>query len=347
MKRKNTKKINIKDITLGGNNHIFIQSMTNTKTKNIKATIKQINELEKIGCEIIRVSILDIEDAMAIKDIVKNVSIPVVCDIHFNYKLALIAIENGCHAIRLNPGNIKNGIHIKEVIDACKKRNIPIRIGINAGSLPNNKNNYKEMLKLCKKEIKLLESFNFYNIVISLKSSNIDDTIKAYRLASKKYKYPLHIGLTEAGNLIDGSIKSTLALTLLLNKGIGNTIRISLTGDPKTEIYAAKSLLKNLGLRKDIPELISCPGCGRLDYDIENISKKVNDFLQTINKDIKVAVMGCIVNGPGEAKACDYGIAGNKNNVAIFKKGKIIETVKANKAYDKLINIIKNDIEKD
>jgi (E)-4-hydroxy-3-methylbut-2-enyl-diphosphate synthase len=322
-KRNNTIEVKIKDKKIGSGNKILIQSMTNTKTKDIESTINQILELEKYGCDIIRVAVLDLDDAKAIKEIKKRINIPLVADIHFDPNLAIESILSGVDKIRLNPGNIKNKEKIVEIVNLCKERNIPIRIGVNGGSLPKGmKPTAKNMIKAAKMHISILEELNFNNIVLSLKASSIDLSLKAYKLAAKEFPYPLHVGITEAGTSFKGLIKSSIGLTKILELGIGDTIRVSLTGDPKDEVIAAKEILSNLHLIDNIPTFTSCPTCGRCSYDMIPIAKEIEEYLNTVNKPIHVAVMGCAVNGPGEAKEADLGIAGGINEAILFKKGK-------------------------
>ena len=349
-KRKQTKTIKVGNIEIGGNNKVVIQSMTNTKTKDINATVNQIIELEKLGCEIIRVACLDLEDAKAIKDIKKQIHIPIVADIHFDYKIALEAIKSGVDKIRINPGNIGSEENIKKVVDACKKKHIPIRIGINGGSLEkdllvNNKVTVKGMIESAKRNVALLEKYDFHDICLSLKATNLDLCIKAYEQASKVFPYPLHIGITESGTKFSGTIKSSIGLGILLKKGIGNTIRVSLSDNPKEEILVAKEILKDCNLYHG-PKLISCPTCGRTRINLLPIAKEIESFLQTINNDITVAVMGCAVNGPGEAKEADIGIAGGINEAVIFKKGEIIKKVKQEDIIPELKKIINEMIKK-
>ena len=329
MLRENTRVVKIGDKCIGGNNPILIQSMTNTKTKDVKGTINQILELEKYGCDIIRVAVLDMEDANAIKEIKKGIHIPLVADIHFDPELAITAIKNEVDKIRLNPGNIQNKEKIKEIVMLCKERNIPIRIGVNSGSLPKGMElNAKNMILAAKSHIEILEDLDFYNIVLSLKASNIKLAKEAYELASKEFDYPLHVGITEAGTDFKGLITSSIGLNEILGMGIGNTIRVSLTADPILEVKAAKDILKELGLKNNIPTLTSCPTCGRTQIDLIPIAKEIEEYLYTVNKDIHVAVMGCIVNGPGEAKEADLGIAGGKGEALIFSKGVPIRKIK-------------------
>lgn len=334
MLREETRSVQVGNLTIGGNNHVVIQSMCNTKTKNVEATIKQINALEQAGCELVRVAVFDKEDAYAIKEIKKGIHIPLVADIHFDYKLALIAIESGIDKVRINPGNIGSIEKVKAVVDACKEKHIPIRIGVNGGSLEKDiLEKYGEptpegMVESAMKHVKILEDLDFHDIVISLKSSNTMLTIKAYELASKTFPYPLHVGVTEAGTALGGTIKSALGIGTLLYEGIGNTIRVSLSDDPVEEIKVAKILLKELGLLKGVPTLVSCPTCGRIQYDLIPIAKEMEDFLKDIHLDITVAIMGCAVNGPGEARHADIGIAGGVGEGLLIKHGEIVKRVK-------------------
>ena len=342
MKRDETRAIKIGNLTVGGNNEVIIQSMTNTKTKDIKATVKQINELADAGCQLVRLAVLNMEDALAIKEIKSQVNIPLVADIHFDYRLALQAIESGIDKIRINPGNIGSIDKVKLVVEACKKRQIPIRIGVNGGSLEKDilekygRPTAKGMIESAKKHIKILESLDFYDICISLKSSNTLLTIEAYQLASETFPYPLHIGVTEAGTKLGGTIKSSLGIGTILYQGIGNTIRVSLSDNPIEEIKVGKILLKELELIDNVPTLVSCPTCGRIQYDLIPIAKEIEDFLNTIKANITVAIMGCAVNGPGEAKHADIGIAGGVNEGLLIKKGEIIRKVKQENIVDEL-----------
>lgn len=332
--RKYTRKIKVGSVSIGGDNKVVIQSMTNTKTKDVEETVKQILELEKVGCEIIRVACLDIEDAEAIKAIKAKIHIPIVADIHFDYKIALKAIESGVDKLRINPGNIGGRDRVEKVVNACKEKNIPIRIGVNAGSLEKEllqkyggSPTAEAMVESALKHIKILEELNFYDICVSLKASDLDLCIRAYEKASESFDYPLHIGITEAGTAFSGTIKSSIGLGVLLREGIGNTLRVSLSDDPVEEVKVAKEILKDCGLYKKSPTFISCPTCGRTQIDLIPIAKEVEDFLQTIEADIKVAVMGCAVNGPGEAREADIGIAGGIEEGLLFKKGEIIKKV--------------------
>lgn len=345
--RKLKKEIKIGNIFIGQNNPIKIQSMTNTKTKDIKNTIDQIIQLEKIGCEIIRVAVVDLEDAKAISEIKKSINIPIVADIHFDYNLAIESIKNGADKIRINPGNIGNEEKIKAIIDEAKLFNIPIRIGVNSGSIEkhiiekHNGPTIDAMIESLDNHIKIFEKHEFYNIVLSIKTTNIYDTIKVNQILNEKYDYPLHIGLTESGTITSGTIKSSFVLGTLLSQNIGDTIRVSLTGDPKNEIIVAKEIL-SMTNHLDKPTLISCPTCGRTSYDMLKIVNEVETFLNTMNKKITVAVMGCVVNGPGEAKHADIGIAGGNKKAVLFKKGQIIKTLDEKDILQELIKEIKN-----
>ena len=343
MNRLETRKINVGGIEIGGQNKVIIQSMTNTKTKDVNATVKQILDLEKVGCEIIRVAILDMDDAKAVGEIKRQIHIPLVCDIHFNPNFALEAIRQGTDKIRLNPGNIEDEEKIKEIVNLCKERHIPIRIGINGGSL-NKKYKHSEeaMIASAKDHLRILEAMDFHDVCLSFKSSDPLECIKAYKLASNTFPYPLHLGVTEAGGLINSTIKSSVALGNLLLDGIGDTIRISISDDPIEEVKVAKKLLRTVGLRNDVPNLISCPTCGRIQYDMLPIVRQMEEYLETINKNINVAIMGCPVNGPTEAARADVGVAGAKDSAILFKKGQIIKTI----PQDKIIETLKEEIEK-
>lgn len=335
--RNETIIVHVGNILLGGNNPILIQSMTNTKTKDIEGTIKQILELERLGCDIIRVAVLDKDDAYSISKIKKEIHIPLVADIHFDPELAIIAIKQGVDKIRLNPGNITNKEKIKEIVSLCKERQIPIRIGVNAGSLPKGMTvNAQNMIKAAKSHIEILEALDFYDIVLSLKASNIDLAYEAYKLASEEFPYPLHIGITEAGTSFKGLITSSIGLTKILSLNIGNTIRVSLTDDPKYEVIAAKEILRELHLKNNMPTLTSCPTCGRTQINLIPIAKEIEEYLHTIKKNIHVAVMGCAVNGPGEAREADLGIAGGVGEALIFKKGVIIRKIKEENIIEEL-----------
>lgn len=340
--RKDTRKITVGNIQIGGENNVVIQSMCNTKTKDIEATVNQILALEKAGCEMIRVACLDEEDAKAIKDIKSKIQIPIVADIHFDYRIALAAIEAGVDKIRINPGNIGSEERTRAVVEACKAKHIPIRIGVNGGSLEKEllekygKPCAEAMVESAKKHVEILEKLDFYDTCISLKASNLDLCLEAYEMAANTFKYPLHLGITEAGTAFSGTIKSSIGLGVLLRQGIGNTIRVSLSDDPIEEIKVAKEILKDCGLYKKSPTLIACPTCGRTQYDMIPIAKEMEKFLQTLESNITVAVMGCVVNGPGEASNADIGIAGGKNEAVLFKKGKVIRKIPQEKIVEEL-----------
>ena len=334
-KRNETRQIDVNGVKIGGQDKVVIQSMTNTKTKDVEATVKQTLELEKVGCEIIRVACLDIDDAKAIKEIKEKIHIPIVADIHFDYKIALEAIKSGVDKIRINPGNIGSEEKTKAVVDACKANKIPIRIGVNSGSIEkeilkkyNGKPTADGMVESALRHIRILEKLDFYDTCISLKASNLDLCIEAYEKASEKFDYPLHIGITESGTAFSGTVKSSIGLGVLLKEGIGDTIRVSLSDNPVEEIKVAKEILKNCGLYKKSPTLIACPTCGRTQIDLIPMAKEVENFLQGIEADITVAVMGCAVNGPGEARCADIGIAGGVKEGLLFKKGEIIRKIK-------------------
>lgn len=344
--RKDTRKIMVGKVQIGGQNKVVIQSMCNTKTKEIDSTVKQILDLEKAGCEIIRVACLDIEDAKAIKKIKEGIHIPIVADIHFDYKIALEAIASEVDKVRINPGNIGSEEKVRQVVEACKQKNIPIRIGVNAGSLEKDllekygKPTAKAMVESAKRHVEILEKLDFYNIAISLKASNLDLCIEAYQEASKEFNYPLHLGITESGTEFSGTIKSSIGLGYMLRQGIGDTMRVSLSDDPVKEIGVAKEILKDCNLYSGSPTLIACPTCGRTQIDLIPIAKQVEEFLKTINSNITVAVMGCAVNGPGEAREADIGIAGGIKEGLLFKKGEIIKKVKQ----EEIVDVLKQEI---
>lgn len=341
MNRTETKQVKVGNLLMGGNNKVYIQSMTNTKTYQIKETVDQIKRLTDAGCEIVRVAVLNMADAYALGEIKKQITIPLVADIHFNYKLAIEAINQGVDKIRLNPGNIADKEKVKLVVEACKAKNIPIRIGVNSGSMMDNLEPTPEnMVKTAKYHIDILEELGFFDIVLSLKATDMQTMIAAYKLASKTFPYPLHIGVTEAGTAFGGSIKSAMGIGIVLNEGIGSTIRVSLTDTPEIEIRAAKEILKNLKLIENVPNLISCPTCGRIQYDMIDIAKQLEEYLTKVNKPITVAVMGCKVNGPGEAKHADIGVAGGKGEAVIFKKGEIVTKVKEAEVYNTIVKMI-------
>ena len=333
MKRNETRSIKVRNLTLGGTDHVIIQSMCNTRTKNVEATVSQILKLEEAGCELIRLAIIDQDDANAIKEIRKQTHIPLVADIHYDYRLAIAAVENGIDKIRLNPGNIGKKENVQAVVNVCKEHHIPIRIGINSGSLEKDihekygKPTAEGMMESAKRHVDILEELDFHDICLSFKSSDPLLCIEAYRLASKTFPYPLHLGVTEAGTFIGSAIKSSMALGTLLNEGIGDTIRISVNGDPVNEITIVKQLLKCCGLIKNTPNLIACPTCGRTQWDMQPVVNEIESFLTTVNCNVTVAIMGCAVNGPGEAKHADIAIAGGRNEGLLIKKGVVIEKI--------------------
>ncbi len=339
--RELKKEIKVGSVVIGGANHVVIQSMTNTKTSDIDATIKQINELEKLGCELIRVAVLDEFDATSIKTIKEHIHIPLVADIHFDYKLALSSIEAGADKIRINPGNITNEAEIRAIIERCKEKHIPIRIGINSGSLEKKLiDKYggptvDALIESIDSSVKRLESYGFTDIILSVKATDIESTIKVNEALDRKYNYPIHIGLTESGTINAGVIRSSYTLGMILNKGIGSTIRVSLHGNPTNEIPVCKEILSIFGLYQK-PTLIVCPTCGRTNYNMTPIVDEIEQFISTINAKIKIAIMGCVVNGPGEAKDADIGIAGGKNQAILFKKGKIITKLHEDEIIDRL-----------
>ncbi len=331
--RKITKEIKIGDRVIGGGKPILIQSMTNTKTQDVEATVNQIRELTRAGCEIIRCAVPDMEAAQALSQIKKQIAIPLVADIHFDYRLAIAAIENGADKIRINPGNIGSDDRIREVVKAAKEKEIPIRVGVNSGSLEKELvEKYhgvtaEGLVESALDKVRKIESFGYDNLVISIKSSDVMMCVKAHELISEKTDYPLHVGITESGTIISGNIKSAIGLGLILHQGIGDTIRVSLTGNPLEEIKSAKLILKTLGLRKGGIEVVSCPTCGRTQIDLIGLANQVENMVGDIPLDLKVAVMGCAVNGPGEAREADIGIAGGVGEGLLIKHGKVIRKV--------------------
>lgn len=328
-----TREIHIGNRVIGGSHPILIQSMCNTKTENVQATVDQILRLEEAGCEIIRVAVPTMKAATAIKEIKKQIHIPLVADIHFDYRLALAAIENGVDKIRINPGNIGNLERIQMVVDACKKRNIPIRVGVNSGSLEKHliekygSVTAEGLVESALDKVRIIENLGYQNLVISIKSSDVLMCIRAHELISTKTDYPLHVGITESGTIQRGTVKSSVGLGIILYQGIGDTIRVSLTGDPVEEVTCAKLILKTLGLRKGSVEVVSCPTCGRTSIDLISLANQVENLVAGYEMDIKVAVMGCVVNGPGEAKEADIGIAGGIGEGLLIKKGVVIKKV--------------------
>lgn len=345
IKRRKSKQIAIGNVKIGGDAPISVQSMCNTDTRNVEQTLDQIGELAANGCEIVRLAVLNKDAAAAIKNIVKKSPVPLVADIHFDYRLAIQCIENGIHALRINPGNIGKREHTIKVVEAAKAHQVPIRIGINAGSL---EKEFAEldlpledkMIKSAMRHIEILEDLNFYDIKLSLKSSDVMTTIKAYQKASEMIEYPLHLGVTEAGTLKMGLIKSSIGLGTLLSQGIGDTIRVSLTENPVEEVEAGYGILKSLGLRQRGVNFISCPTCGRTQIDLIGLAKKVEERFKNLDLPITIAVMGCPVNGPGEAKHADFGVAGAIKEGYIFKKGEIIARVPEADLINSLENII-------
>ena len=348
MYREHTKVIQIGDRKIGGGNPVLIQSMTNTKTEDVEATVKQILALEAAGCEIIRCTVPTKEAAEAITEIKKQIHIPLVADIHFDYKMAIAAMENGADKIRINPGNIGGRDKIKAVVDVAKARNIPIRVGVNSGSLEKELvEKYggvtaQGLVESALDKVKIIEDLGYDNLVISIKSSDVMMCVKAHELLAEQTNYPLHVGITEAGTVYSGNIKSAVGLGIILYEGIGDTIRVSLTGDPLEEIKSAKRILKTLNLRKGGIEVISCPTCGRTKIDLIGLANQVETMVQEFPLDIKVAVMGCVVNGPGEAKEADIGIAGGKGEGLLIKKGEIVKKVPENQLLDVLREELSN-----
>ena len=334
MIRENTKVISIGGCCIGGENPIAIQSMCNTKTEDVKSTVAQILALEEAGCDIIRVAVPTMEAAEAIKEIKKQIHIPLVGDIHFDYRLAIAAMENGADKIRINPGNIGSADRVKAVVDTAKAYHVPIRVGVNSGSLEKpliekygGRVTAEGIVESALDKVRMIEDYDYDQMVISIKSSDVMMCIKAHELIARQTDYPLHVGITESGTLISGNIKSAVGLGIMLNEGIGNTIRVSLTGDPVEEIKSAKLILRTLGLRKGGIEVVSCPTCGRTQIDLIGLANQVENMVQGYDLNLKVAVMGCVVNGPGEAKEADLGIAGGKGEGLLIRKGEIVKKV--------------------
>ncbi|MGL4774397.1 MAG: flavodoxin-dependent (E)-4-hydroxy-3-methylbut-2-enyl-diphosphate synthase [Clostridium sp.] len=346
MERRETRKVKVGNVYVGGDSRVSIQSMTNTDTRDVKKTLEQINALYEEGCEIVRCAVPDMEACESLKEITKNSPIPVVADIHFDYRLALKAIENGVAALRINPGNIGAIERVQAVVEAAKEKNLPIRIGVNAGSLEKDilerdgKPTPEGLVESALRHVKIFEDLDFRDIVISIKSSDVNMMIEAYRLMSDKCNYPLHLGVTESGTKFKGTIKSSIGIGTLLAEGIGDTIRVSLTTDPVEEIKVGKEILTALGHRQEGVKFVSCPTCGRTQINLIKIAEEVERRLEGCNKDIKVAVMGCVVNGPGEAREADIGIAGGKGEGIIFKKGVIYKKVKEEDLVEELLKEI-------
>ena len=346
MLREHTKEIKIGGVTIGGNHPIAIQSMTNTKTEDVEATVSQILALERVGCDIIRCAVPTMEAAEALREIKKQIHIPLVADIHFDYKLAIAAIEAGADKIRINPGNIGSEERVRKVVEKAKEYQVPIRVGVNSGSLE------KELVEKyhgvtaegivesAMDKVRMIEKMGYDQLVVSIKSSDVMMCVKAHELIAKECPYPLHVGITESGTLYSGNIKSSVGLGIILNEGIGNTIRVSLTGDPLEEIRTAKLILKTLNLRKGGIEVVSCPTCGRTRIDLISLANQVEQMVADIDLDLKVAVMGCVVNGPGEAKEADIGIAGGIGEGLLIKKGEIVKKVKE----EKLLSTLREEL---
>lgn len=341
-KRTQTRPVKAGNVQIGGSDHVVVQSMCNIRTSHVDEVVDQILKLEEKGCELIRVSVLDMEDAHAIRDIVSQIHIPLSADIHFDYKLALAAIEAGADKIRLNPGNIGSRENVEAVVRACKEKGIPIRIGINSGSLEKDihekygKPTAEGMIESARRHVDILEDLDFHDIVLSFKSSDPLLCLETYRKASEEFPYPLHLGVTEAGTAMTSAIKSTLALGPLLLDGIGDTIRISVNGSPELELPVVKELLKDCRLIDHVPNLIACPTCGRTAWEMKPVVDAIEDYLQKVNKNVTVAIMGCAVNGPGEAKHADIAIAGGHNEGLLIKKGKIIDKIPADQMVERL-----------
>ena len=349
--RRKTRTVNVGGRVIGGDNPVLIQSMTNTDTRDVQATVAQIKRLELAGCDIVRAAVPDMAAAKAIAEIKKRIAIPLVADIHFNHELALEAIRGGVDKLRINPGNIGDKNKVCEVVAAARDAGIPIRIGVNAGSLEKallekyGRPTPEAMVESAEKHIAYLEAFNFEDIVVSMKASDVRFTIDAYRLFARKHDYPLHLGITEAGVLRTSSVKSGIGIGYMLLSGIGDTIRVSITGDPVDEVYVAKDILKSIGLydsAEGMVEVVSCPTCGRTEIDLIGIAQEMNDRLRSVKKNLKVAVMGCVVNGPGEGREADIGVAGGKGRGVLFKKGEVFKTVQE----DEIVDALMAEIEK-
>lgn len=344
--REHTKTIQIGNVKIGGGNPVAIQSMTNTRTEDVVATVEQIRRLEAAGCEIVRCTVPTLEAAEAIREIKKQIRIPLVADIHFDYKMAIAALENGADKIRINPGNIGGGDKVKAVVEAARERNVPIRVGVNSGSLEKQLvDKYhgvtaQGLVESALDKVHMIEAIGYDNLVISIKSSDVMMCVRAHELLAEKTEHPLHVGITESGTVVSGNIKSAVGLGLILYQGIGDTIRVSLTGDPAEEIKSAKLILKTLGLRKGGIEVVSCPTCGRTKIDLIGLANQVENMVADIDLDLKVAVMGCVVNGPGEAREADIGIAGGEGEGLLIKKGEIIRKVPENE----LLGVLREEL---
>ena len=348
-KRDNTRKISVGGVDIGGGAAVSVQSMCNTKTWDVEATVAQIKAMKAAGCDIVRIAVPDMAAARAISDIKEGVDMPLVADIHFDYRLALEAAARGIDKIRINPGNIGGEENVKAVADACRRRGIPIRIGVNAGSLEQRlleKYGHpcpEAMVESAAGHAALLEKFGFYDICLSLKASSVPLTIAAYRMAAERFEYPLHLGVTETGTEWNGTIQSAVGIGTLLSEGIGNTVRVSLTADPVREVSTGIAILKAAGVRKGGVRFVSCPTCGRTEIDLISLANKVEGLVRGLDRDITVAVMGCVVNGPGEAHEADYGIAGGKNKGILFKKGQVLGTYPYDELCDALMQLIEKD----
>ena len=348
-KRDNTRKISVGGVDIGGGAAVSVQSMCNTKTWDVEATVAQIKAMKAAGCDIVRLAVPDMAAACAISDIKEGVDMPLVADIHFDYRLALEAAARGIDKIRINPGNIGGEENVKAVADACRRRGIPIRIGVNAGSLEQRlieKYGHpcpEAMVESAAGHAALLEKFGFYDICLSLKASSVPLTIAAYRMAAERFEYPLHLGVTETGTEWNGTIQSAVGIGTLLSEGIGNTVRVSLTADPVREVSTGIAILKAAGVRKGGVRFVSCPTCGRTEIDLISLANKVEGLVRGLDRDITVAVMGCVVNGPGEAREADYGIAGGKNKGILFKKGQVLGTYPYDELCDALMQLIEKD----
>ena len=348
-KRDNTRKISVSGVDIGGGAAVSVQSMCNTKTWDVEATVAQIKAMKAAGCDIVRIAVPDMAAARAISDIKEGVDMPLVADIHFDYRLALEAAARGIDKIRINPGNIGGEENVKAVADACRRRGIPIRIGVNAGSLEQRlleKYGHpcpEAMVESAAGHAALLEKFGFYDICLSLKASSVPLTIAAYRMAAERFEYPLHLGVTETGTEWNGTIQSAVGIGTLLSEGIGNTVRVSLTADPVREVSTGIAILKAAGVRKGGVRFVSCPTCGRTEIDLISLANKVEGLVRGLDRDITVAVMGCVVNGPGEAREADYGIAGGKNKGILFKKGQVLGTYPYDELCDALMQLIEKD----
>lgn len=344
--REHTKTIQIGNVKIGGGHPVAIQSMTNTRTEDVGATVEQIQRLEAAGCEIVRCTVPTLEAAEAIREIKKQIRIPLVADIHFDYKMAIAALENGADKIRINPGNIGGEDKVKAVVEAARERNVPIRVGVNSGSLEKQLvDKYhgvtaQGLVESALDKVHMIEAIGYDNLVISIKSSDVMMCVRAHELLAEKTEYPLHVGITESGTVVSGNIKSAVGLGLILYQGIGDTIRVSLTGDPAEEIKSAKLILKTLGLRKGGIEVVSCPTCGRTKIDLIGLANQVENMVADIDLDLKVAVMGCAVNGPGEAREADIGIAGGEGEGLLIKKGEIIRKVPENE----LLGVLREEL---